>query len=46
MHNKLVRNSVILLIVAVYVGTARYKLVNGLFSIWVGAWMMSKLFNC
>jgi hypothetical protein len=45
MHNKHVRNSVIFLIVFLYVITARDKLVNALFSIWVGAWAMSKLFK-
>jgi hypothetical protein len=45
MHNKLIRHSVILLIVVLYVIAARDKLVNGLFSIWVDAWAMSKLFK-
>jgi hypothetical protein len=45
MHNKYVRNSIIFLIVFLYVITARDELVNGLFSIWVGIWTMGKLFN-
>ena len=45
MHNKHVRNSSLLLIVSLYVITARHRLVNSLFSIWVGAWAMSKLFE-
>ena len=45
MHNKYVRNSLILLIVLLYVITAKHRLINALFSIWVGAWAMSKLFK-
>jgi hypothetical protein len=45
MHNRLLRNSVILLIVCLYVITARHRLINGLFSVWVGVWAMSKLFH-
>ncbi len=45
MHNRLVRNSLILLIVLLFVVSMKGKLINGLFAIWVGAWVMSKLFN-
>jgi len=45
MHNKLVRNSLILLIVLLFVVSTEGKLVNALLAIWVGAWVMSKLFD-
>ncbi|MGB8982503.1 MAG: hypothetical protein WCC12_11550 [Anaerolineales bacterium] len=45
MHNKLVRNSLILLIVLLFVVSTKGKLVNALLAIWVGAWVMSKSFN-
>ena len=45
MHNNLVRNAIIFSIVVLYVIAARNGLVNALFSIWVGAWAMGKLFK-
>jgi hypothetical protein len=45
MHNNLVRNAIIFSIVVLYVIAARNGLVSTLFSIWVGAWAMGKLFK-
>jgi|SoiMethySBSTD1v2_1073268.scaffolds.fasta_scaffold962414_2 hypothetical protein len=45
MHNNLVRNRVIFLIVLSYVISAKNGLVNILFSIGVGAWMMAGIFK-
>src|SRR5215213_8601717 len=45
MYNNLIRNGVIFLIVSLYVVSAKNELVNALFSIWVGTWVMAKLFK-
>lgn len=45
MHNKHVRNGVIFSIVVLYVIVARNVLINAVFSIWVGAWTMARIFK-
>ncbi len=45
MHNPHVRNWVIFSIVFLYVIVARDGLINALFSMWIGAWTMAKIFK-
>ena len=45
MHNSRVRNWVIFLTVVLFVIIMKGKLVNAIFSVWVGTWVMSKLFK-
>jgi hypothetical protein len=45
MHNEHVRNWVIFSIVFLYVIVARDRLINALFSIWVGIWTMARIFK-
>lgn len=45
MHNKHVRNWVIFSIVFLYVIVAKDELINAVFSMWVGAWAMARIFK-
>lgn len=45
MHNRTTRNLVILFIVSLCVISGRHALINAIFAIFVGAWVMAKLFK-
>ena len=45
MHNQYVRNWVIFSIVFLYVIVAKDGLINALFSNWVGAWVMARIYK-
>jgi hypothetical protein len=45
MHNNLVRNGVIFLIVLLYVISAKNGLINAIFSIWAGTWVIARIFK-